>query len=277
MISVVACVGMLSACGGNAATEAPLPDAVTLFQSAADEIQQIASLRFKLQLTGAPAFVDTANVISFISADGSYAAPDRVAAVVKAEVLGLSSQIDIVAIGDKQYWKHEVLTARKWIDQPFSPGFNADKLIRSEDGIKKALRSMRDVKMVGKIDRFGVQVYHITGKANTADISALTVGLIRGTGEATVDAYMRVDTGRVDTLVLVQPETITPQTPNPTTWTLELFDYAAADIVITPPPDVAATGGSGGLAPGVIPNTGTVEATAEATAQPTAQASQEAK
>lgn len=238
LIALLVALPVLAACqpqGQNSPTPTPLPDARALLTKAADDIQTVPALRFKLQLTGAPAFVDTTNTISFIAADGSYVAPDKVAATVKAQVLGLPGQIEIVAIGDQQYMKHIVLTANKWLNQQFSPGFNADTLIRSEQGIKYALNSLQELKLVGQEDLFGQQVYHLSGISSVADISAVTVGLIRGTGTATADIYLTVDTGRVERIVLVQPDTVTAQNPEPTTWTMELFDYGKSDITIEIP------------------------------------------
>jgi hypothetical protein len=229
-------VFLVSACGSGAPEATPTPvDPRALLERAAREIQAVDSLRFKLQLTGAPAFIDTANIISFVAADGSYAAPDRVQARVSAAVLGVPGQIDVVAAGDDQYYRHILLTGNRWIAEPFSPGFNADRLIRADDGIRRALESLRDVVLVGREDLFGTPVYHISGQASVIDISAVTVGLIRGTGDALASIYIHAETGRVERMVLIQPETASEQHPEPTTWTMELFDYNDPGIVIEVP------------------------------------------
>src|SRR5699024_10302059 len=142
------------------------------------------------QLTGAPAFIDDSGIISFVSADGTYLAPDRVQAKVSAAVLGVPGQIDVVAVGDEQFYKHIVLTGNRWLNEQFSPGFNAEQLIRSDDGIKRALRSLTGIVYNGVEDLFGTSVHHIHGDAPVADISAVTVGLIRGEGQASADIYV---------------------------------------------------------------------------------------
>jgi hypothetical protein len=48
------------------------------------------------------------------------------------------------------------------------------------------------------------------------------------------DLYINVETGRVEQVVLVQPETKT-DAEKATTWTLELFDYDATDVSIEKP------------------------------------------
>lgn len=245
----------LAACGGPAAPSPTPVDARAMLEQAAVGLGEVQTLRFKLQLTGAPAFIDDSGIISFVSADGSYVAPDRVEAKVSAAVLGVPGQIDVVAVGDEQYYKHIVLTGNRWLNEQFSPGFNADTLIRSDDGIKRALRSLSDVEYLGLEDLFGVQAHHIRGNAPVADISAVTVGLIRGEGLALAEIYLNADTGRVERFVMVQPETASEQEPEPTTWTMELFDYDNPDISIATPevatPDAASTDAAPGLTPGV--------------------------
>lgn len=233
----------LAACSNTPSATETAVDPVAMLQKAADDIQAVKTLHFKLQLTGAPAFIDTSNLISFVAADGSYVAPDQIQAKVSAAVGGVPGQIEIVAVGDQQYMKHILLTGNRWLAQQFSPGFNADTLIRGERGIKFAIESLQEVKYVGVTDLFGTPVHHITGTASVEDIQAVTVGLIRGTGLAQADVYINVETSLVEQMVLVQPETKTEQFPEPTTWTLELFDYDKPDITIdipdaeTPPPD----------------------------------------
>jgi len=234
-VALVLMCFMLVACSAPAASPTPPPDPRTLLSAAAADIQAVSALRFKLQLTGAPAFIDDANLISFSSADGVYVAPDKVSARVSAAVAGVAGQIDIVAVGNDQYMKHILLTANRWLNMQFSPGFNADQLIRGDLGIKYALNALTDLTYHGVVDLFGTQVHHISGKASVADISAVTVNLIRGTGTANADIYINVANGRVERIVLVQPETATDQHPEPTTWIMELFDYDDRSISVEVP------------------------------------------
>ncbi|PJF35836.1 MAG: hypothetical protein CUN49_08565 [Candidatus Thermofonsia Clade 1 bacterium] len=227
---------LLAACSGApAASPTPPPDPRALLSAAAADIQAVGALRFKLQLTGAPAFIDDANLIAFSSADGVYVAPDKVSAKVSAAVAGVAGQIDIVAVGDQQYMKHILLTANRWLNMQFSPGFNADQLIRGDLGIKYALNALTDLSYNGIVDLFGTPVHHISGKASVADISAVTVNLIRGTGTAEAEIYLNAANGRVERIVLVQPETVSDQHPEPTTWIMELFDYDDRSISVEVP------------------------------------------
>lgn len=266
---------VMAACGQS--TPEPLPDPTTLMQKAADEIQQMKSVRFKLQLTGAPAFVDYNNTIAFVSADGLYVEPDRLAAKVKARLLGVPGEVDVVAIGDRQYMKNAVLTAGRWLEQQFSPGFNAYQFFKSETGVERAIRAFFDIKLAGKKALFGTDVYHITGKARASDIDSLTFGLVRGT-DVNADIYINVKTGRVDQIVLVQPDTKTA-TQDATTWLLDIFDYNVPDIRIDTP-DAINAGATPAFEPirtavptlsvPGLPTPGAAEPTAQVTAEATA-------
>lgn len=215
---------VLGACTGTA-TEAPLPEPQTLLKKAAAEVKNAKSIKIKLELTGAPSFVDPPdNRVAFVSANGAYVAPDRVSATVTAKIVSIPGQVDVIAIGDDQWMRNQILTAGRWAKAIFSPGFNAAKLVNSDQGIEKALNSLKDVKVLGREDIFGTKMYHMTSTADGADIAALTVGLIRGK-VVNVDIYIAIDTGRVDHVIMVQPDTVTEKEPKPTTWTLELFDY----------------------------------------------------
>src|SRR5260370_16352485 len=110
----------LGACTGGqgAATPTPMPDAQTLLNKAASEVQNAKSIKIKLQLTGAPSFVDPpatpgvpGNQISFISATGLCVAPDRFSATVSAALCGVPGSVDVIAIGDNQSLKRQILPA----------------------------------------------------------------------------------------------------------------------------------------------------------------------
>lgn len=243
-----------------------LPDPQELLRQAAEQAKNAKAFRFTLELKGAPAFIDTKKTISFVSAKGQYVAPDRVSADVVARLLGVPGEVQVVAIGDRQFMNNAVITTNKWLEMQFSPGFNAQKLIQSPDtGIESAINAFTELKLVGQEDLFGASVYHITGKAPTAKISALTVGLIIGTGDVLADIYVDVNTNQADRIVIVQPDTKT-DTEDATTWTLETFDYNAPDVTVDEPKVVASATKSATTLPSISPQIPTLPA---ATATPT--------
>ncbi len=246
-------------------TPTPVPDPRTLLTNAAKQVQDSKSVRIKLQLSGAPSYVDPpGNKISFVSADGTYVAPDRVQAKVVAKIYGLAGEVEVIAIGDDQWMKNKILTADQWIKQIFSPGFNAARLVSSDQGIQAALSALRDIKLVGTENVDGTPMYHITGHAAGEDIAALTVGLIRGS-DVVADIYITVDTGRVDRVTMVQPDTITQDEPKPTSWTLEIYDYNANTQIEQPQ---IATPSATGEATAASTSPATLESTMQATTTP---------
>jgi hypothetical protein len=242
-----------------------LPDPREALNKAALEVRNAKSLKIKLQLSGATSYVDPpTNSIAFVSADGGYAAPDRVKARVVAKILGIAGEVEVVAIGDDQWYSNKILTAGQFVKAVFAPGFNAAKLVSSDAGIESALKAIRDLKTVGAESLYGVDVYHIAGTADGKDIEALTVGLIRGK-LVNVDIYVNRQTFRVERVIIVQPDTVTDKEPKPTTWNLEIFDYNGA-IAIDPPAGAIAGSGRPGL---TIPGAATAAPTVSPADAPT--------
>ncbi|MHB8624879.1 MAG: LppX_LprAFG lipoprotein [Aggregatilineales bacterium] len=238
-----AAIGLIGLCGLVACqpTATPTPAAANprdLLDRAGQTIQQTKSVKIKLQVSGAPTFVNTigAGLVQFLSADGEYLAPGSVSATVKAKLLGIAGQVDIIAIGDTQWYRNAILTGGKFVNSTFAPGFNAQQLVSSDQGIQSALKSVTDLTLIGQENQFGATVYHLAGKAPGSKVTALTVGLIQSNATVDIDVYVDTTTLRAIDVVLTQPETITAAEPNPTRWDLELYDYDVP-VTITPPPD----------------------------------------
>src|SRR5258708_19074788 len=128
-VALGACTG-----GQGAATPTPMPDAQSLLNKAAAEVQNAKSIKIKLQLSGIPSFVDPpatpggpGNNISFISANGLYVAPDRFSATVSAALLGVPRSVYLIAVGDDQWLKNQIFTAGPRVKRGFPPGFYAGK------------------------------------------------------------------------------------------------------------------------------------------------------
>ena len=74
-----------------------------------------------------------------------------------------------------------------------------------------------------------------------------------------------VDTGRVDRVTLVQPETVSEKEPKPTTWALEIFDYNSDARIVSP--DAEGTAATG-IATAAATSATTTDAASEATKSP---------
>jgi lipoprotein LprG len=111
----------------------------------------------------------------------------------------------------------------------FAPGFDPSTILSQENsGFDVALSALIDPKLVGEETmEDGTAGYHISATAQGEDVSALVVNLVQMTGSVTVDVYIDKAEMLPVRFIIVQPDTATDQT-EPTTWTIDLFDFDAA-------------------------------------------------
>lgn len=223
---------LLAACNGGDAT--PTPEPLALLENAATYIREANTLAVTIERTGAPVYVDTQGLINFLRATGYYVAPDRVQARVRVLFAGIASDIDVIAIGDEQYYRHPVLTGGSWLHAEFSPGFNAENLVRSESGLSRAMSAIKNLELLGIEDVDGTAMWHLKGTAVGSEVSALTFELIPAEADVLVDLYIRADDGHAERMVLVQPDTVSEDQPEPSTWLVEVYDYNG-DYSVTAP------------------------------------------
>lgn len=218
-------VAILLLCAACAPAAEPPPDPLALVTEAGRHIQEANSFAVTIARSGAPVFIDSAGTIEFLRASGHYVAPDRVQARVRVLVAGIAGDIDVITIGDEQFYRHTVLTGGRWINAEFSPGFNAEALVRSDSGLVRAMAAIKDLRMAGMENLNGVNTWHLAGTAVGSEVAALTIGLIPARADVQVDLYIRAADHRPERLVIVQPDTANAEEPEPSTWTVEIFDY----------------------------------------------------
>ncbi|MFC1959863.1 LppX_LprAFG lipoprotein [Chloroflexota bacterium] len=212
----------------------PPPDPLDLVTQAAQHIQDADTFAVTIERAGAPVYVDPNGLINFLRANGHYVAPDSVQATVRVLFQSLASDIDVIAVGDDQYFRHTVLTGGQWFNGEFSPGFNAEELIRSESGLVRVMSAITDLELVGQKSIDGTPMWHLQGSAIGSEVSALTIGLIPAQADVEIDLYIRVDNNHAERMTIVQPDTVTVDEPEPSTWTVEIFDYNGAYTVEIP-------------------------------------------
>lgn len=227
----VALILTLTACSGPTAEPA---EPLTIIEEAANHIQEAESFAVTIERTGAPVYIDGNGIINFLRATGYYVAPDRVQARVRVAVSGLAGDIDVIAIGNDQYYRHTVLTGGQWLAAEFSPGFNAETLVRSESGLSRAMQAINDLAYTGTENLNGIRMHHLTGTAAGSEVAALTIGLIPAEADVLVDLYVRTDNGQAERMVIVQPDTVSEDYPEPSTWIVEVYDYDGEYTVEAP-------------------------------------------
>lgn len=218
---------LLTAC--QTTTPEPPPDPLALVTEASTNIRTMKTFRMLVEQSGAPFYVltDLGNV-QFRRAEAQYVAPRDMQAHVRLLAMGLPADVDVFSRGDNQWYRNSILTANRWFNAPFSPGFNPENLIASETGFQSALQAMENLQYIGvETLEDGSSVYHLKAKANGPDVSALMAGLVEMTGNVDVDVYISRDKKLPTRFVIVDPATVTKEQPKPTTWTMDIYDFNA--------------------------------------------------
>lgn len=219
-------IGLVAGCNtGSGETAVPTPEPIDLLAQAAANAEAAETLRLSVERTGADYFFVTEfGTVLFDSLTGQYAAPDVIQARAKVELGKLALDLDLYAKGEAQYIMG-VFTNMEWQATVFAPGFNPQSIIA---GLKPALAALNDVKIVGEETlEDGTAVYHLTSTAAGEDVAALVVNIVEMTGQVTVDVYVDKAQSLPLKFVIVQPDTVTAEQPEPTTWTIELYDFGA--------------------------------------------------
>ncbi len=228
---------LLAACNtGSAPTPTPV-SVNALVEEASQVLSQAKSFRVIIERAGAPVYIDTADttgIIEFMRAEAEYASPDRIHADVKIKIGGLVAQGNFIAIGADQYLSNPTLTGGRWLLYTFIPGLDPAAILAENGGLQTALRSVRELQLVGVEDVDRVRAYHIRGVGDGRDVSALTLGLIGGYN-VNVDAWISVDGLRVIRVEVEEPNRPLPEgRTEPPSWVIELYDYNAPVEVETP-------------------------------------------
>jgi hypothetical protein len=246
-LCIIACA-LLAACQ-SAATPTPPPDPIALVTRAAQLIRETQAFRMIVEQTGAPYVIltDLGNV-TFRRADAQYVAPDLMQADVRLLVIGgIPAQVGVFSQGANQFYRNEILTANRWVNALFAPGFNPETLVSSESGFQTALAGMIDMVYVGTVTlESGINAHHLRAQARGDTVTALLAGLVDSLGDQVdVDIYLDSATGYPARFVIVQPGTESAENPQPTTWTVDVYDINQPPQIDPPPGVTLATAEAG--------------------------------
>lgn len=229
LAAIIGCmIAIVAGCTPAPEPTAP-PDPTALVTEAAINIRGSETFRMQVERTGAPYFVQTdLGNVAFRRAVAQYIAPAIMQASVRLVAAGLTADVDIFSRGDDQWYRHTLLTGNRWFNAPFAEGFNPQTLISEDAGFQAALGSLIDLRYIGAESlEDGTPVHHLAGEADGADVSALMVGMIEARGDVTVQVFIDRERLIPVRFIIVQPETISPDEPVPTTWTVDIFDVNA--------------------------------------------------
>ena len=230
--TVLAAALVLIGCGDDAEPEGePLPpDAGTIIGAASAAMGAVTSVRFELERSGAPVFIDTYESLALDKVVGRFSAPSSADAALTVTVDGdLKTQLGAVAINGV-VWLSNPVTGKF---EALPPGYDLDPstFFDPEDGWRPLLAELRDVELVGEEDRGGGTRYHVRGVATAERVERITAGLVRDQ-EVLIDLWLRRDTGLV-----VAAEFSTELGGRVSDWTLGLSDYGESFDIEAPDVD----------------------------------------
>ena len=231
-VVAVACAMALvaGACSGDDAeppattttTTAPAaPTAVEILADAAATMQQVETLAYEIQLSGAPI---TLLGIELRSARGEYAAPDSSRAVLEAAIGGLTIELGTIAIGDVS-WVTNPLT-NDWDEYTGSRAFNPSIIFDPALGWLPLLTT--DISNAQLVEPVEGDEYVIQGTAAGERVEVLTAGLVESQPVA-LELHIQQGTGLVTLM-----EFATEGDAGLTDWVLQLNDFGS-DVTIDPP------------------------------------------
>lgn len=155
----------------------PAADPAIVVADAADAMAAVSSVEFRLERSGAPVFIDQFGSIALDALHGQFSVPSRAQAEITVTVdESFITKLGAVAID------HEV-----WISNPVTgdfetlpAGYDLDpsRFFDPSGGWQPLLDGLFDIEFVGVDDRGGER-YRVRATAPAAEVSNITVGLVR--------------------------------------------------------------------------------------------------
>ena len=224
---LVAAALVITSCGGAAPATTLPPDAGTVLAAAAQAMGAIDYVRFKIERTGAPVYIDPAHTLNFKVAEGQFAAPSSANAVVTLAVGNLNAQIGAIAINGKTWLTNPI--SGNWEDAPEGYEFNPATLFDPDVGWRPLLaEGLSNVQWIGEEQHNGENRYHIRAAADEDRVALILAGLIE---KQPVDLDMWIDpaTGYVR-----EAELSTIYEGQTSDWHIEFSEFGQP-VAITPP------------------------------------------
>jgi lipoprotein LprG len=210
----------------------PNAQATTIVESAAAAMGGVTSVEFSLDRSGAPIYIDQFERIALDSLRGQFSVPGKAQAELEVTVNdNLATRLGAVAVEDEVWISNPVTGDFETL--PAGYDIDPSKFFDPENGWQPLLANLQNVSMVGIDDRGGER-YHITGTAPAAQVSDITVGLVKGQDVA-VDFWIHPDT-----YLVTAAEFTTTIDGDTSDWALEL-DHYGDTFTIEPPANVRDT------------------------------------
>ncbi len=221
-------------CGASDASEPTEPtipaDPASIVAAAATAMGDTTSVRFELQRSGAPIYIDQFDSLALNNAVGQFTVPRSAQAVLEISVDGsLTTELGAIALDD-EIWLSNPVTGNF---ETLPDGYDIDPSLffDPKNGWQPLMENLTDVELVGTEERDGNDRYHITATAPAEQVEVITARLVRDQ-DVEIDFWIQPVTGHVRSA-----EFSTPSDDGEINWTLELSEYGET-FEISPPEGV---------------------------------------
>ncbi len=213
----------------------PDADPTDVFAAAAEAMGAVTSVEFRLERDGAPVFIDQFESLALDGLIGQFTVPGRAQAQLRITVDDdLATEIGAIAVGE-EIWISNPVTG-DFETLPDGIDIDPSQFFDPDDGWRPLLSGLRDVELVGIVDRDGER-YHLRGIAPASEVENITVGLVEDQ-DITIDVWVHPGTSLV-----THVEFETNLGNGTSQWSLEMARYGAS-FTIRPPANVRETSGS---------------------------------
>ncbi len=212
------------ACGGSNGDIAAAPAAEQLLADAGIAMRNVETVRFDIEVQGAPVSLDGSGLLTGRSAVGDYRSPGSFRAVVQGRAAGIPIEIGAIAIGPDK-WITNPLTGT-WEALGVDNAFDPLRLFARDGGIGDLLATGVAAPLV--VDADGNR-FAVAGTVDGADVQVITAGLIE---EDDVQVTVWIDDG---TWLVSEMTFTTGAGDDASNWTVLLSGYDA-EVTIAPPP-----------------------------------------
>jgi outer membrane lipoprotein-sorting protein len=218
----------LAAQNAGSATPAAGTEAEVLLRQASDRLAETQTVRFDLEIDG-ETYIDAAEQIRLVSAQGDLARPDSVDVEFQVELLGAQTvSIRMISIGAES-WTTDLLTG-EWSPSPEEFGYNPSILFDNQDGLGPVAGRLQDPEIAGEEEIGGRKAVKVVGTVSEDVIEPMTSGTIKGE-DITITLWLDAETQDMLRLQIDEPDDVKE---NPATWTMTLTGHNS-DLTIEKP------------------------------------------
>lgn len=187
----------------------------------------VTSVEFALDRSGTPVYIDQFESIALTSLVGQFTVPGEAAAVIDVLIDdNLNTRIGAVALGD-EVWISNPVTGQF---ETLPAGYDIDpsKFFDPTGGWQPLLENLNDVELVAIENDGGGDRYHLRGVAPAAEVTNITVGLVRDQ-EVPVDLWVHPSSSLV-----TRAEFTTTLDGAESNWRLDLRKYGETFVIERP-------------------------------------------